>query len=142
MIATFAAFVFIINQDSMTDAKTYEARVGDRSAYVSILCGGDTDGKPIVQFKTPGMMAVYSDQRASVEYRFDEDAAQKKWPFWSGDQSTLAGKDAAAFAERAMRAQRLRVRIGLADGGYIELDTQALTEQGAIGRVLQSCSSQ
>lgn len=142
MLATYAAFIFIINQDAMTDAKTFEARVGDERASVSILCGQGTQDQPVVEFKASSELDVFSDRRASVEYRFDAGEAEKQWPHWKGDRAILTGKEAAAFADAAASATRIRTRIRLASGEYEVFDAPAVADRSAIGRVLQACRTQ
>lgn len=142
MLGALAAFVFIINQDSMTDAKTYEARVGEGRSYISILCGADTKGRVAVEFQTTQELAYFSDDRASVEWRFDEDGAQQRWANWFGDRATLVGRDAEAFVARARDAVRIRARIRTANADYVEFDARAVINRGAIDRVIESCAAQ
>lgn len=141
MLELLAAYVFMIHKDSMTDALTYEARLGTDRQGISIMCGEATDGKLAVQFRADRILAEYSDQRALVEYRFDDGQFQRGWPHSFGDQAAFIGKEAQKFAEQARTAARIRARIKTYSGEFVEFDAQALLNRQAVDRVLQGCAS-
>lgn len=141
MIEVLAAYVFIVHKDSMTDALTYEARLGTDRQGISILCGKGTDGELAVQFRADRTLAEYSDQRAMVEYRFDDGLFQRGWPHSFGRDAAFIGKEAREFAQQAFAAMRIRARIRTYSGEFVEFDTQALSNQEAIGQVIQNCPS-
>ncbi|MFN7159330.1 MAG: hypothetical protein ACK4MR_11655 [Erythrobacter cryptus] len=141
MLEMLAAFVFMVHKDSMTDALTHEARLGTDRQGISIICGELTGGKLAVEFRADRFLAEYSDQRAMVEYRFDEGQSQKGWPHSFGERAAFIGKDAQKFAEQVLTASRIRARIKTYSGEYVEFDTQMLMNKQAVDRVLQACPS-
>lgn len=141
MLEVLAAYVFMIHKDSMTDALTYEARLGTDRQGISIMCGKATDGELAVQFRANRSLAEFSDQRALVEYRFDEGQFERGWPYLFGDSAAFIGKDATKFAQQARTASRIRARIKTYSGEFVEFDAQALMNREAVDRVLQGCAS-
>jgi hypothetical protein len=139
MLGLLAAFVFITHKDSMTDELTYEARLGSDRQGISIMCGAGTDGKLAVEFRANRVLAEYSDQRALVEYRFDEGEFQRGWPHSFGERAAFIGKEAQEFTQQARTAARIRARIKTYSGEFIEFDTQILMNRQAVDRVLEGC---
>jgi hypothetical protein len=141
MLGMMATYAFMIHKDSMTDALTYEARLGTDRQGISIMCGELTNGKLAIEFRADRILAEYSDQRALVEYRFDEGQFQRGWPHSFGERAAFIGKEAQKFAEQARAAARIRARIKTYSGEFVEFDAQALMNREAIDRVLQGCAS-
>jgi|GEM_PF-3948406 hypothetical protein len=141
MLEILAAYVFLTYKDSMTDAVTYEARLGTEQQGISIMCGEATNGKLAVEFRANRTLAEYSDQRALVEYRFDEGQFQKGWPHSFGQRAAFIGKEAHQFAQQALTAARIRARIKTYSGEFVEFDAQMLMNKEAVDRVLQGCAS-
>ena len=141
MYGMLALFIFMIHKDSMTDALTYEARLGTDRQGISIMCGEATDGKLAVEFRADRILAEYSDQRALVEFRFDEGEFQRGWPHSFGERAAFIGKEAQKFAQQARTAARIRARIKTYSGDFVEFDTKTLMNKQAIDRVLEDCPS-
>ncbi|MBY0344542.1 MAG: hypothetical protein K2Q29_11870 [Sphingomonadales bacterium] len=139
MLELLAAFVFMIHKDSMTDELTYEARLGDERQGISVMCGNATDGKLAVEFRADRILAEYSDQRALVEYRFDEGEFQRRWPHSFGERAAFIDKEAQEFAQQARSARRIRARIKTYSGEFVEFDTRILLNRQAVDRVLEAC---
>lgn len=142
MLEMLAAFVFIINQDPMTDARTYEARISQGRSHVSVLCGASTGGKVAIEFQADRELAIYSDQRASVEWRFDYGTSEKAWANWFGDRATLVDEEADAFAAKAAKALRIRTRIRAYDGEFVLFEAGPIINGEVIDRVLTVCAQQ
>lgn len=137
-----AAFVFSVWADPMTDEKTWEARIGDDRIGVSILCGAITSGKPAVEFRTGKTLYEFSNQHASIQWRFDDDAPEKRFGNWFEKRATLVGKDAELFIRQMGSSHRLRARFAAAYDGDVEMDTPVNDPQGAIAKVLKACAMQ
>lgn len=142
MISVAAAFVFAVWSDPMTDQKTWQASVGDDRASVTILCGSITGGKPAVSFQTSTTLYKFGDQRASVQWRFDDGKPEKRWGNWFGDRATLVGKDAELFISQITVANRLRAQLAGAFDDDVFFDTPISDPRDAIGAVLKSCAAQ
>jgi hypothetical protein len=140
MLELLAAFVFIINQDPMTDALTYEASVGTDRAGISIYCGAASNWRMAVEFRSPSSLYEYGGSKASVEWRFDDGVPMKKYTDWDLRRTRFADRDAEAFAKSLSEAKRITVRLSAAYGDDVVLSTPVSDPDGAIGKVLSHCS--
>lgn len=137
-----AAFVFVVSTDPMTDAQTWEARIGDDRVGVSIYCGAVTEGEMRVEFRAGRDLYELSDRRAAVEWRFDDGAAQKRYALLGDRRAVLTGADARSFVADAAEANRIRARLIPAYGEDIVFDTAISDPSGAIDRVRELCAAQ
>lgn len=139
MLGIAAAFVFVINQDPMNDARTSEARLGNDRIGVSVLCGVDTSHQVAIEFRTDKALRELLNQRTIVEWRFDEGEAQRRQANWWHRRATMTGDDARTFVDGIRSASRLRVRLASAYQGDVVMDVSISDPNGAIEKVIQTC---
>lgn len=137
-----AAFVFVVSTDPMSDAATYEARLGDDRAGLSVYCGAVTSGELRVEFRTDRDLIELSDRRAAAEWRFDDGEPQKRYALAGDRRAVLVGRDAEAFVAGLRDAKRIRARFAPVWGDDIVMDTTISDPSDAIGRVTGNCTAQ